>query len=567
MIHPPTTRRRLAVLTTTALLAIVVTASSGYGSGGSAGAPGAPGAHQEGRHHDNLRQVGPRRARVDTANVWRPGRVEQTVRFPGPNPDGTSFADPGGRTGNGRPNVVLILTDDMTYSDLAYMPTVRHLLGDKGVTFDEALSAHPLCCPARAAILTGQYSQNNGVKSNQPPVNYDALDPGRALPVWLHRAGYQTAFTGKYLNGFGAWGPRQPGWDYWDATMLGQYDYNTYTMAGNGRRTQHKNDLNNIDYINHRVVRLVHDFSRSRKPFFIWASHVAPHGRVTDLGGGRHGSSAIPVPPRRYEGMFSHEQSPSLSDPGYTSDDPGDASPFVRGGRDYTPARVNLVFRQRIESLQAVDEGVADIVDALRRARKLDNTYLVFTSDNGFTMGEHRTMTKNLPYRQSVRVPFLVRGPGVPEGETRHDLIELIDVAPTIAEVANAKPAVVVDGVSLLPTLTAGAPVRTSVLIQAGPTDQGRTGSDGYWWRGVLTPRYTFARYLGENFVELYDRERDPAENVNVADDPRYASVRAELERRLELLKSCSGASQCSQEFPADPVPTDDPGMAHLFGG
>lgn len=556
MIHPPTTRRRLAVLTTTALLAIVVTASSGYGSGGSAGAPGAPGAHQEGRHHDNLRQVGPRRARVDTANVWRPGRVEQTVRFPGPNPDGTSFADPGGRTGNGRPNVVLILTDDMTYSDLAYMPTVRHLLGDKGVTFDEALSAHPLCCPARAAILTGQYSQNNGVKSNQPPFNYEALDPGRALPVWLHRAGYQTAFTGKYLNGFGAWGPRQPGWDYWDATMLGQYDYNTYTMAGNGRRTQHKNDLNNIDYINHRVVRLVHDFSRSRKPFFIWASHVAPHGRLDKIK--NIPSTAEALPPTRFAHLFSDVDSPSLQDPGYSETDVSDKNSLVQSKNQPTKAKINTVFRSRIRALQGVDEGIVDLVQTLRRLGELDNTYIFFTSDNGFLLGEHHLITKNVPYRQSLRVPMIVRGPGVPKGVVRNQRALMIDLAPTFAKIAGATPLVTVDGVSLLPALTADKPLRETVLIQAGP----QTADDlpyGWWWRGVTTDRYTYARFFANGIEELYDHKYDPSEIDNVASDPAYADVLLELRQRTQVLVTCRSGAECSQGFGPMPEPTEEP--------
>ena len=184
------------------------------------------------------------------------------------------------RAAGNRPNIVLVTTDDMTVSDLRWMPRTRRLLGRRGVTFDNALSPHPLCCPARGAILTGQYAQNNGVKGNQGRYAFAALETRTTLPVWLQREGYRTGFTGKYLNGFGNRGRAQPGWTWFDPSIAGQYSYEGYTMWRDGRPRAY-GELNNVDYINGTVQDLVRAWAPGPRPFFIWASHVAPHGRVT----------------------------------------------------------------------------------------------------------------------------------------------------------------------------------------------------------------------------------------------------------------------------------------------
>ncbi len=465
--------------------------------------------------------------------------------------DDVGATDPG--SDGDRPNIILVTADDMTNSDLAWMPTLRALLTDQGVSYAHSLSPHPLCCPARAAILTGQYAQNNGVKSNQSPFNYEALQKDTALPVWLHRAGYRTGFTGKYLNGFGTNGPRQPGWDYWDPTMIGQYAYTPFQMYNDGNRTWYR-DVNNVDYIADRVVDLVDRWSDKDEPFFIWASHVAPHGRLDQANG--ISSTAVAYPPRRFRHLFADVQSPSLSDAGYLDDDVSDNNSLVQSKKLPTVAKVNQVFRSRIRALQGVDEGLAAMVDALRENGELDNTYLFFTSDNGFLLGEHHLVTKNVPYHQSVEVPLIVRGPGVPAGAILDGRALMIDLAPTFADIAGATPLVTVDGVSLLPSLEQDAPLRETVLIQAGIAKQADDGGTGWWWRGVTTPRYTYAQFYADQLEELYDRRLDPSENVNLSDDPRYAGVLAEMRSRTAALVDCVGPGECSADFGGDPLPS-----------
>ena len=186
---------------------------------------------------------------------------------------------------------------------MRWMPKTVRYLAKQGVTFSRALSPHPLCCPARAAILTGQYAQNNGVKSNQDPFNFVALDTKTTLPVWMHQAGYQTAFTGKYLNGYGTHGKPQPGWDYWDATMVNPYSYVGYQMYQNGDAKYYR-DLNNVDYINHRLVSLIDDFSATR-------SRSSSGPRTSPRTGASTRSRTSPRPPSRSRRRASSTASPT----------------------------------------------------------------------------------------------------------------------------------------------------------------------------------------------------------------------------------------------------------------
>ena len=448
-----------------------------------------------------------------------------------------------------RPNVVLILTDDMTESDLRYMPRTRKLLGRRGVTFPNMLSPHPLCCPARAAILTGQYAQNNHVKANQGKYAFAALDAKHTLPVWLHRAGYRTGFIGKYLNGYGRHGRPQPGWTYWDPSIGGQYAYEGFRMYRDGHPRFYR-DINNVDYVNQATQRLIRAWAPGRKPFFVFASHVAPHGRVDPT---THKASAVALPPKRFRKMYRHARPPSLRDQGF-NEDIRDKNHWLRRkhSRKIPVSHVAHVFRSRIRALKGVDQGVAKIVKTLRATGELRNTLIIFTSDNGFLLGEHRLLTKNVPYRQSLHVPLLMRGPGVPRGATRKQFALMIDLAPTIADVARARPNLRVDGTSLIPTIRRNRPLRETVLIQAGP----QTPPDrryGWWWRGVTTSRYTYAYFFAEQFEELYDRRLDPSENTNVAKHPYYRRTVAELRKRAAALRSCSGTASCSRAW--GPVP------------
>jgi N-acetylglucosamine-6-sulfatase len=430
-----------------------------------------------------------------------------------------------------RPNVILITTDDMNRTDLRWMPQTRRLLRDAGVEVDGFISNHPLCCPARAEILTGQYGQNNGVHDNGGPFGgYDSLaDPGNHIGAWLEASGYQTAMVGKHLNGWEDRAEHQPGWTIFDPFLKGVYRPYDITMFNNGRPRLY-NNIHTSDLVGELTVDLIKRFSSSDAPFFIWSSQLAPHRMSLN------GHWVRPVPAERHQDLFPHAVPPSFADPAFNEDDVSDKPPWVQEHAMVPKRRMVAWHRARIRTLRSVDDQVAATLDALQDRRELDNTFIFFTSDNGFLLGEHRLQSKNTPYEQSLRVPLLVRGPGLPAGVVRHSTFGLVDLAPTFVQLSGAVPGRTLDGRSMLAALRSGAPGYDHYLIQAG--------ADGleWWWRGVRSRSYVYVRY-DDGFEELYDMAKDPFQLKNVAGDPAYARVRAEYAARLARLESCVGAA------------------------
>ncbi len=208
---------------------------------------------------------------------------------------------------------------------------------------------------------------------------------------------------------------------------------------------------------------------------------------------------------------------------------------------------INRLFRGRIRSLQAVDEAVEAAVRALEETGELDNTLILFTTDNGYLLGEHRYTKKDVPYEQALHTPLLMRGPGVPAGVDRRRTVTLVDLAPTIVAAAGARATHVMDGRSILPVARGVGAGHETVLILAGARNE-REMDAGWGFRGVRTSRYTYAWYPNRRFAELYDRKRDPAQLRNVAGHRRYREVQRELVKRMRRLKSCSGP-ECNRRF------------------
>ena len=451
----------------------------------------------------------------------------------------------------GAPNIVLISTDDQTLDELRWMPQTRRLLGGAGATFTNFLAPHPLCCPSRAQILTGQYAQNNGVRDNggrHGGVRAFAEAEQEALPVWMANAGYRTGFLGKYLNGYTTDRGVPPGWEEWDATVAGIFDYYGFTQFdGTDTSTPAGHQT---DYLAARSAQFIDEASTDDRPFFLWASYSAPHG--TCIGDTEGRCAAPPIPAKRDAERYAGVAAPFRGSPGVRETDLDDKPGFVTEAGPADPREMQTLFTQRIRSLAAVDDAVATTVAALRHTGELDDTLVVFVSDNGYLFGEHSYVGKIVPYEESLRVPLLVRGPGVPAGVVRDQVALMTDLAPTFAAVADADPLRPVDGTDLLPWARhdAGQPERT-VLLQAGW--RGADPERKLWlYRGVRTDRYTYVRWRTDDLVELYDRSTDPDELDNVGDDPRYAAVVDELAHRTRKLGRCSGPS-CRVE--PGPVP------------
>lgn len=448
-----------------------------------------------------------------------------------------------------RPNIVFISTDDQRVSDMRWMPFTRRLIGGHGVTFTDAVSPHPLCCPARAEFVTGQYGQNNGVHHNRGVYGgYQALrDPGNTLARWLHDAGYQTGMVGKYLNGYGTSGSTTAattGWDHWNPSVGGVYSYNHTTFYNDGDPTLRRRHVD--DVVTSSVESYIREFSKNEAPFYVWASDLAPHQRRTD-------STGPPLPARRHQDLFPHVQNTAEEKASYGRPVVDGHRAAMRGQRLTT--KEQRLFTARIRSLQAVDEGVRDIVQTLRETGELDNTYIIFTTDNGYLLGEHGLDGKNFLFEEALRVPMLVRLPGG-AASTSSVPVTSVDIAATVADLAGADPGRTQDGQSFAPILSDPAGGwRDTQLVQTGYSSHD-ADNPGWKERGVRTARWTFGHNLLRGTDELYDRVADPLELVNLAGRPGYQDVLAELERRAAALESCAG-QECVRDFGPDPAPSD----------
>jgi N-acetylglucosamine-6-sulfatase len=457
-----------------------------------------------------------------------------------------------------QPNIVFVLTDDLDYASAQKMPEIRSQLIEEGISFEDALVSHPVCCPSRATILTGLYDHNHDVLSNNYPSGgfQKFVEEGHeenSIGVALQEGGYRTAFFGKYLNGYPNQGDPThvpPGWDEWYGKLNGQQLYD-YSINQNGEEVSYGSEEAAFytDVLSGQATDFIRRAAPEDQPFFTYVAPTAPHGPAT--------------PAERHEGAFADEGPPRP--PSFDEEDVSDKPSPIRDAESVSEEQVSNIddyYKQRLESMLAVDEMVASLVQELEEAGELENTYIFFTSDNGWFGGEHRVRSgKNRPYEESARVPLFVRGPGVAAGSETQKLALNTDLAPTFAHLAGvAFPA---DGRSLLPLLRGeeDSSWRSSVLLEKLPQEDsseeqkakkgkgkgkakeakgknkgGPSGSPAF--EAVRTETHKYVEYEnGER--ELYKLDADPYELENIYEtaDP---SLLEDLEARLNVLKSCS---------------------------
>jgi N-acetylglucosamine-6-sulfatase len=446
-----------------------------------------------------------------------------------------------------RPNVIVIETDDQTLAEMEVLPKTRALIGGEGVTFDNNFDSFSLCCPSRATLLTGQYSHNNGVRGNQPPDGgYYKLDSTNTLAVWLHNAGYYTAQVGKYLNGYGTRNPREipPGWVDWHGSVdPSTYRYYGYTLNENGTLRTYcstpQPSCYQTDVYRDKAIDIIREHAGA--PLFLWIAFLANHSGGPQESDDPRGLGT-PAPAPRYRDTFKNATLPEP--PSFDEADVSDKPAVIRNRRRLTPADVSAIhenWQQRRETLLAVDDAVAALVEALRAQGQLDNTLILFTSDNGFFHGEHRVRSgKVLLYEPSIRVPLLMRWTGnraLPRGVHRKQLTMNIDYAETILGAAGdtVRPARVEDGVNLLRLWRDGSlELGRDLLVDNSP-------GDGHF-DAIRTRRYLYAEYANGD-RELYDLRSDAYELSSQHANPAFAAIRASLSARLHQLVSCSGGS------------------------
>jgi arylsulfatase A-like enzyme len=475
------------------------------------------------------------------------------------------------------PNIIFILTDDLDERSVACMPNVQSLLADQGATFTNYFITTPLCCPSRSSILRGQYAHNHGVLTNSGneggfPAFYRLGHESSTVATWLQDAGYRTGLLGKYLNRY----PRSasstyipPGWDDWQAFVASTGDdetgsfYTGYSMNENGTLVSYGHDPKDYstDVLRDKATSFIEDSASTGRPFFLYLAPYAPHGPST--------------PASRHTNAFLSEEAPRV--PSFDEADVSDKPAWVRSFPELSPNQIALIderYRRRLRSLLAVDEMVASLIQTLEETGSLDNTYIVFSSDNGYHLGEHRLpVGKSTPYDESVRVPLIVRGPGVPAGVNVDQIALNIDLAPTFAELAGATPADFVDGRSIVPLMegqvasdwrrgfliehfvrsdyeTVATPVASITEIEGAP-EIGISPIDAPHYAAVRTPRYLYVEY-GDGERELYDLQSDPyaLQNEAATADP---SLEAELSASLAALEDCAESS-CREAEDAVPA-------------
>ena len=441
----------------------------------------------------------------------------------------------GGNPGE-RPNVVVVMTDDQRADEVRVMPQVRRLIGHRGTTFRNAFATFPLCCPSRASYLTGQYAHNHGVLSNVPPSGgVERLDEQDTVPLALQGAGYRTGWLGKYLNGYHRIAPHvPPGYDEWrvrtgDAQRFG---WSQVINGGDFRWGRTPRDYQ-TDVLARQAKSFIRASAGSEDPFFLTISPDAPH-RENHARSLRHDPRAAP----RHRGLLEGTAFPKTK--AFNERNVADKPAFVRNRPRFRPREVRRIERQRLarlESLLAVDDLVNSVVRTLSREGELDDTLVLFTSDNGHQMGEHRLYQKSVIYEESTRVPLLIRGPGIPRGRTVSTLAANMDVPATIYDVADVAPAVPQDGVSLFELLADPEAFRDRALM-----------FHAFATRAVRTRRYVYAEHdsdpgYQDGELELYDLATDPTQRRSAHEKPALAGVRAELADRLDELRGCAGAS------------------------
>ncbi|XP_076057926.1 N-acetylglucosamine-6-sulfatase-like isoform X2 [Oratosquilla oratoria] len=353
------------------------------------------------------------------------------------------------------PNFVFILTDDQDQilDGMLPMTKVKELIGDEGVTFKNSFVASPLCCPSRSSILTGQYvhnhgSINNSVSGQCSGPTWQSGPEKRTFAVHLQRFGYQTFFAGKYLNqyGFEKTGGVEhvpPGWDWWNG-LKGNSVYYNYVLSVNGTPESHGQDPCTdylTDVIRRRAIEFLGNVDEN-KPFLMMMSTPAAHAPFT--------------PEPKYAANFSSRRAPRTLNFNIKNDHTKHW--LLREGIQPLPDdvvdKIDDVYRNRLRTLLTVDDMVRDVVDLLNVKKLLNNTYVIFTSDNGFHLGQFSLpIDKREPYESDIRVPFMMRGPGIPKGKILNYPISNIDIAPTLLSLAGAEIPKSMDGKSLKPYL------------------------------------------------------------------------------------------------------------------
>lgn len=440
------------------------------------------------------------------------------------------------------PNIVFILMDDndaATYQN--FMPRTKRLIGNAGMTFENATYGHSLCCPSRASIQRGQYPHNTRVYKNEPPHGgFQTFKTrggtGDTYATDLHDAGYRTGYFGKYMNGYQRFlSFKPPGWDYWlSGTPMG----GEYSLNGRVKTT-----VGGITYREARFDKVVADegigwidrASEGNRPFMAALGFSAPHTPAEH--------------PPAYDRMY--RNTPLPKPPSFNEVDRSDKPRWIQDAPRITPGHersMTTVYRHRLRSVEYVDRQVERLVDTLERDGELQNTYIVFYSDNGYHLGQHRLPTydhggKSTPYIEDIRFPIVLRGPGIAAGQRSGAMVQNVDLRPTFDEMGGTLAPDYVDGTSFLAAAqgTAAFP-RQHAYAERLESEGGPNVEEHPDWKAVYTPSMAYHYWFRTGEEELYDLGADPFELDNLLKDGGPETEAAPFREIMRQMEDCQGA-------------------------
>jgi N-acetylglucosamine-6-sulfatase len=428
-----------------------------------------------------------------------------------------------------QPNILFVMTDDMPERLWSTMPTLRDRVADVGVRFTNAYVTQSLCCPSRATIFTGKYPHNHGITGNGSPNGGEAefRSTGQdqdTVATGVRAAGYRTALVGKYMNGYeGEYVP--PGWSYWYAESGAP---SMRTVNENGHIVGYSGSFSvTIASKAQAFLNSATDEAQD-PPFMLFYWTTQPH---------------LPAnAPPGYGGLFQDAKLPRP--PSFNEADVSDKPAYIMDRPRLSQNQIDQLeadHKTQLRNLTHVDDTLKNMLDLLRDRGELANTYVVFSTDNGTHMGEHRYLlsrgSKSTPYEEAASTPLIIRGPGTPRGVVRTQLVANNDLASTYAAWAGASPPDGVDGRSIAPLLSATPPAawRTALLNERQLVKPDDSPSPNYDAIFTATGK-RYAKYA-TNEKEFYDLRTDPYELTN-----SYSSLpTAGLATRLQTLENCVG--------------------------
>jgi N-acetylglucosamine-6-sulfatase len=452
--------------------------------------------------------------------------------------------------GPGKPNIVFILADDESLNLLKYMPRVQEMQR-AGTTFSNYFVTDSLCCPSRSSIFTGRYPHNTGIYTNHLPdggynLFHSLNGEASTFATDLRSAGYRTALMGKYLNEYlpksaGKIGLIPPGWSEW-AVGGNSYSEFNYQLNVNGKVRSHGDSPKDYltDVIAKRGAAFIDRAVDAKQPFMLELAPYAPHSPYTPAPRDRKKYATLKAPRTKAFNAVTTNAPTWLAA----------KKPLSAAAKK----ELDVKFRKRARSVRAIDAMIARIQATLVAKGVADNTYLIFSSDNGFHLGEHRLRAgKQTAFDTDIRVPLVVTGPGVPAGRQVAELAENIDLRPTFASLAGADLSPVIDGRDLSGLMRGGTAAdprdavliehRGEVMIAADPDVQSKASGNPPTYAALRGPDWLYVEYItGER--EYYDTVADPAQLNNVVSTvPTYRLQ--QLHATLAQMQGCTGTAEC----------------------